>query len=300
MPDDELNGTATDTAQGDQGAATSTDTTDEAAGATTGDGSQTQQQKEESFIDPSSLPEELKPHWKRMHGTYNKRLSEIAADKDRAEFAKRFESDPDFAAQQIQARAAKLGMTITKAQAQQAAATGSENAAPREVVEQVRKSLSPELQWMAEQIANSQWALVQSQLKPLQEQRQTERLQAYQAQYDSLIEDLSGKAPGWETHENEMLELLEFIKGPDLSHKKFGSKPELLYRIVTGNASAVSEATRRMGEAARNKVSTGTAQRASQPNIEDRIRKAKNNNDAFNIAAKAAVEDLERKGVRVQ
>src|SRR3990172_4376959 len=144
MPDDELNGTATETAQGDP----ATDTTDGAAGATTGDGSQTQQ-KEESFIDPSTLPEELKPHWKRMHGTYNKRLQEIAVDKDRADFAKRFESDPDFAIQQIQARAAKLGMTITKAQAQQAAekqaATGSANVAPPEVVEQVRKNLSPEL-----------------------------------------------------------------------------------------------------------------------------------------------------------
>src|SRR3990172_3081299 len=249
MPDDELTGTAATETKGEQ--TTQSVTTESETGATTGDGSQTQQQKEESFIDPSTLPEELKPHWKRMHGTYNKRLQEIAADKDRADFAKRFESDPDFAIQQIQARAAKLGMTITKAQAQQAAekqaATGSASVAPPEVVEQVRKNLSPELQWMAEQIANSQWALIQSQLKPLQDQRQSERLQAYQTQYDSLIEELSGKAPGWETHENEMLELLEFIKGPDLSHKKFGSKPELLYKIVTGNASAVSEATRRMG-----------------------------------------------------
>lgn len=251
--------------------------------------------KEESFIDPSQLPEELKPHWKRMHRSYTKRLEEIKSVKDKAAMVDRFNTDSEFAIQTIQSRAAQLGIGLTKAQAADIAQSGASTngGAPAEFIKAMEDQLEPELKWAAKSLASSVWTANQMALEPMKKKNIQERDTQRAEEYEQLSEKLTGKAPGWEEHEDDMLELLDFVKSEKMSHKRFGSKLELLHNLVTSNASAIKEATRRMSEAGRNRTSTGTTSRTSSPNIEDRVKKAKTNQEAWDIAAKHALEELQ-------
>jgi hypothetical protein len=259
--------------------------------------------KAESFIDPSELPDELKPHWKRMHRAFTKRMEETKDMKDKAALVDQFRSDPNFALQTIQQAAQQMGYSLSKAQAAevvQSAATAVGGGAPQELVAAVKAQLSPELQWMAPSLANTQWVTMQMQMAPLKKEREQEATARRNEEYKELAEELGEQAPGWEEHEDDMEELLTFLKSDSMKSRKFGSKLSLLHGIVTGNASAVASAVRRMGEASRNRTSTGQAGRSTAPNIDKRVREAKTDQDAWQIAAQAAVEDLERQGVKLR
>ena len=259
--------------------------------------------KEESFIDPSELPEELKPHWKRMHRAFTKRMEETKDIKDKAALVDQFRSDPNFALQTIQQAAQQMGYQLTKAQAAQvveSAAASVGGGAPSELVEAVRARLSPELQWMAKSLADTQWVGMQMQMAPMQKEREQERVSRRNEEYGALAEELGEQAPGWEEHEDDMEELLTFLKSDSMKSRKFGSKLSLLHGIVTGNASAVASAVRRMGEAGKNRTATGQSGRSTSPNIEKRVREAKTNQEAWDEAAKHAVAELETHGVKLR
>lgn len=259
--------------------------------------------KEESFIDPSELPEELKPHWKRMHRAYTKSMQGRKELQDKAALVDRFGSDPAFALQTIQQAAQQMGYSLTKAQAAQVAETAAASVgggAPQELVAAVRAQLNPELQWMAPALANTQWVAMQMQMAPMQKEREQERISRRNEEYGALAEELGEQAPGWEEHEDDMDELLTFLRSDSMKHRKYGSKLALLHGIVTGNASAIASAVRRMGEAGRNRTGTGQVSRSTGPNIEKRVREAKTTQDAWDVAAKHAVEELERHGVKLR
>ena len=94
-----------------------------------------------------------------------------------------------------------------------------------------------------------------------------------------------------------MSALLDFLRSGALTHPRFGSKAEVLYRAVTGNAAAVRTATQRMAEAGRQRVTTGQSGRATISNVHERVRSAKSTHEAFEIAKQAAIADLERQGI---
>jgi hypothetical protein len=270
------------------------------AGTTTGEKAPP---KEESFIDPSELPEELKPHWKRMHRAYTKVMQGHAQLKEKADLVDRFGSDPNFALQTIQQAAQQMGYSLTKAQAAQvveSAATSVGGGAPPELVEAVKARLNPELQWMAKSLADTQWVGMQMQMAPIQKEREQEKVTRRNAEFAELSEELGEQAPGWEEHKDDMEELLTFLKSDGMKHRKFGSKLSLLHGIVTGNASAVASAVRRMGEAGRQRTGTGQISRSTATNIDKRVREAKTNQEAWDVAAQHAVEDLERHGIKLR
>ena len=251
--------------------------------------------KEESFIDPASLSEELKPHWRRMHRAYTKKMEEIKSGREKIDAYDRFQSDPAYRQQIVSSMAKEMGLSIP-ANGQPAAG----EPAPREIIEAVKSRLSPELAWMAEPLANAQYAAVRAMMGP-REQAEAQKSHAErETLYGDLSDALSEKAPGWEEHEDEMLELLNFIKSESMDHRKYGSKLELLYNIATGNAHAVREATKRMGEAVRSKVASGQTTRSSVPNFDEKIKGAKSNQDAWKIAQQAAEAELERQGIKVK
>lgn len=256
--------------------------------------------EKESFIDPSELPEELKPHWKRMHRAYTKVMQGRKDLEEKAALVDRFGSDPNFALQTIQQAAAQMGYQLTKAQAAQVAATAAAEAGvPSELVEAVKARLTPELQWMAPQLAAGQWAGMQVALKPQQERQEADRKAQRESQFAELSEELTEAAPGWEEHEDEMNALLEFLRSDTMTHRKYGSKLKLLYNLATGNAAAVGEAIRRQGEAARARTTSGQAGRGAGPNIEKTVRDRKlTETEAWGKAAEFAVQELERHGMK--
>jgi hypothetical protein len=249
------------------------------------------QETEENFIDPKDLPDEIKPHWKRMHREYNKRLKDIKDLKSKASTYDRFYNDSAFADQVLQEWANRNGFTLTRSGEVKPTQQSQQQAkAPPELVEHVKSQLSPELQWMAESQANSIWAAQQMMLAPLQRQQQERQLEARNAEYDKYAEELSETAPEWEDKEEEMTDLLHFLNGSEMNHKKYGNKLSLLYNVVTGNAAAISQATKRMVAGVKNKNTNGNRNTTrTSPNLAERIKKA-NNRDAWDMAVQAALD----------
>jgi len=251
---------------------------------------------EESFIDPASLPEELKPHWKRMHGSYTKFKQSEKQLRQQAEMVARFNTDPEFARATMLQRAAEMGFQLVPfgSNGQQQVVTQRQRAGntPQQFLELAQSKLPPELHWMAPSIAESAHAIVQAALEPLVKQQRDHTTQARDREYDDHEAKLSEKHPGWEEHEDTMDKLLKWWQSDSLSHPMFGSKLELLYKMATDQASSVSEATRRINGAVRNRSSSSQTTSSGAPNIVKRVREAKSNEEAWDTATKYAVEQV--------
>lgn len=288
--DDKERGTAQDGDQGDLG--DSHDTTDTDTGTT-----ETAEGAAESFINPADLPAELKPHWKRMHGAYTKKMQAFKEVGDKAALVDRFNEDPDFALQTLQQAATRMGYQFTKASPSGTATQAGD--VPSDLVQAVKERLNPELQWMADSLAAAQWAAIQKTLGPMKSERETERKEQRQAEYDLMAEQLTEAAPGWEEHEDQMMELLTYLQSNKMQHRRFGSKLQLLHDIVTGNSRAVKEAVKRHSAAARSRTVSGQPGRSSTPNIQERVLDRKRSfRDVFADAAQAAADELEQSGTR--
>ena len=254
---------------------------------------------EESFIDPGSLPEELKPHWKRMHGTFSREMGKIKDSKKKIEDYDRFMSDPEYARQTILAYASQLGLTVTEAQAASqylASAPGTNRPvktadAPPELVGAIKERLAPELQWMADSIASAHWAANKMTLAPVLRRLEQDHQKGLDKEYEELGQELSLKALGWEDKEEEMDQMLAFLEDKNqLRHSTYGSKLELLYNLVTGNTRATQEAINRFSHAARNRSGISSVGRQSAPDISEKIIKAKTDQEAWDLAVDAALK----------
>jgi hypothetical protein len=246
----------------------------------------------QSFIDPGQLPAELKPHWTRMHRAYTKALEKARGGSSEAEgLVKRFWSDGEYAAQILQQRAAQLGYRLSKADAraiaQQGAQPGTSPAADDDGL------LPPELKWMQPTLDR----YIEARLGPERQRTQAKEVSARSAEYDEIAEELAETAPGWEAHEDDMLELLSFLQGRDMRHRRWGSKLALLHNLVTGQAHAVATLARRTADAARARTTTGQPGRSVAPNLSEQIRKAPTNEHAWELAAKAGEEEARRRGL---
>jgi hypothetical protein len=163
----------------------------------------------------------------------------------------------------------------------------------------VRANLSPELQWMAPSLAKSQWAAAKMMIQPLREQQAQTARSTRDNEYDSLAEQLAQKAPGWEEHEDDMDSMLAFLQSPKMTDRRFGSKLELLHRLVTGEGQANATAARRMAEAGRFRNPAGQPMATPVADVSQQVKSAKTNQDAFDAAAKFAVAQLAKNGHKV-
>lgn len=263
-------------------------------------GEQAQPQKEESFIDPSTLPDELKPHWKRMHGQYTKFAQERKQLRENAELVARFNSDPQFAQQVLQERATQLGFQLVRpgqngnAQAPATQAYGESEIEDR-ATQAAKTKLPPELQILAPSVVAAAREIVKESLAPLEQRQQQSQIETRNREYDKHEAQLTEKHPGWEEHEDEMNQIYHWFRADGLDHPKYGSKLELLYKLATDQASSVSEATRRINGAVRNRTSSSQVNTQGGPNIADQVRKG-SNHDAWALAGKAALDEVKRQG----
>ena len=252
--------------------------------------------EEESFINPADLPPELKAHWKRMHGTYAKKMGEIKQIRQNAEAAQRFYNDPAFAEQTVRAWAQQNGYSLGRGgEPQQTQAAPS--VVTQNMQQKIESELGEEFRWMAPMFAKVMNAVLPETLKPLEESRraleqrtQAEQQQRMEAEYEALAEQLSEIAPDWETHEDDMSELLAFLRGNALTHKKYGSKLALLHGLVTRDVQATARAAQRMRDAVFNRTPTSTVRTKTAPNLSEQIRKAKTSNEAWDLAAQSALQ----------
>lgn len=256
----------------------------------------------ESFINPKDLPEEIKPHWKRMHGAYNKFLGQKKELEEKAQLVDRFYSDANFRRETLRQWAAQDGVALPQAQGSNGHAATVSGDVPSQYVEMAKASLPTELQWMAESQAKLAYtigkAMVGDALKPYEEKTQATTKTQRAEQYETLAQQLSEAVPGWEEHEDDMGELHAFLQSDQMTHKRFGSKLRLLYDVVTKNAVAMQTAVKRIGGAGKNRTTSGQQVRTID-NTDDRIRKAPTNEAAWDMAMQKAEDELRKNGQRV-
>lgn len=253
--------------------------------------------KVESFIDPATLPEELKPHWKRMHRAYTKDRETASARKADLDLLDRFRSDPAFAQGLIQAEAQRLGLRLAPVENAAAPPTQTGEAPPATLVAAIKSRLTPELQWMADSLAAANWEASRLTTQPMLDQQRKREQATRQTQWEAHALKLTESAPGWEEAEDDMTQLLTWLRSPELEHPRFGSKLAFLYDAITKGSAAKASAIEEMRRAGGKRSSTGQPGRTSVTNIAERVRTAKTTGEAMAIAAEEARAELARQGV---
>lgn len=252
----------------------------------------------ENFLDPAKLPQELQPIWKKMQATYTKKMQGIKEYKQKAEIIDRFNTDPQFAQNLLQQTAQQMGFTLTRAEARAIAqAQPKDLDVPDEIVASIESKLPQELKWMAGTLASATLSGLKAASAPREQQEAQDRQRETEARYDEMAEQLATKAPGWEEHEDDMNDMLNFLQSGELQHKRFGSKLELLYNLVNNNGLATRQAITRMQGAARNRISTSQNTTGTvTSNYLDKMMKAPTKQTAFQIATEHALEELAQQG----
>lgn len=254
-------------------------------------------------LDPSTFSPENREIFKRMQAAHTKRMQKIKGFEGHLQNMERFYNDRDFAEQTLRAWAQKNGYQLSPFNNNQPAAPkapAGTNPLQAKVLEALKAKLPPETQWMADGQAAAIVDVMQEILSPVLNEFQgykTEKEQnewkALEQQYDEAEGKLGEKFPGWEAHESEMTEILNFMKNDKAyTHPKFGTKHELLYRLATGQAAAVKEVTTRVQQAGKNKTITSTQPRRANgqfATIEQEVAAVPDRNDAFAKAAQFAL-----------
>lgn len=247
----------------------------------------------EENLDPRKLPPELQPIFKKMQGVYTKRMQSLAEIRDKAEAVDKFYNDRAFAEQTLNNWAAQNGFRVTPINGADAKAVapgqaGKQTDVPAFMVDAFKEHLSPELHWMAEPQAKAVWGAMQGMLAPVLQQQEQAAQQAKQQEWEQYAEELTQVAPGWEEFENEMEEIYDFFQSKNLRHPKFGSKIQMLYDLATARAASLKQATQRVTDATKNRVTSGRAP-ARGPSIEQEVAKAPSTQDAWKLAVKHAM-----------
>ena len=96
-----------------------------------------------------------------------------------------------------------------------------------------------------------------------------------------------------------MSERINFLRtalsgnGP-LTHPRYGSVLEMVYRWTTGEARATAEAGRRMQRALQGRTTTGNGSRGTQPSVQDQITKADDDQAKWEIAFRSALREAQQ------
>ena len=221
---------------------------------------------------------------------------QLAQYRQHDEWATRFANDPDFARNVVLARAAQLGLQVAAPQASQQASAKS-SGPPADYVETIRATLSPEMQFLAPQLAVATWAATQAAVEPLRAQQATLAQQRQQETYESMARGLAEEAPGWERYEDTMLDILSFLRGAvnntgSMTHPKYGSALKLLYQLASGEGAAVATMARRQQQAARNRTSTSQAgTRSEGPDLATMLGQAKTPQQKWGLAYRHALRE---------
>ena len=190
---------------------------------------------------------------------YNEVLRERDQLKSRVRMLDEFERDPESVIKNV---ANRMGLDLVPRNARQQGQSPTGYGQPtREFMDVISRSLPPEMEFLAEGLAQGMWAANHEALRPLQEQQATERLRSRTQERDSIAADMDSKYPGWrdEAVLGEMEQMYQFVRESEtgsMRHPKFGSLQEVLYRLVTGdNRQATRNVVSRMRSAPGNRTS---------------------------------------------
>lgn len=216
-----------------------------------------------------------------------------------AEVLRNFYTSDEYALQVLRQRFPQLANQLhMDGQARSAPASPQSSTQAGSLQAELEQNLGPDLAFLAPKLAAALDKVLGSRIDaavtPLKQETQTREAAARKTQEDTILAEMDTQFPGWEARYGKDMEALDaFLASDALTHPKFGKRHELLYRLVNPDVSRI-DATKRMQTAARGRLTTGRAGPPSQPTIEDDVLKAPTNQDAFMLAAQAAVRALGR------
>jgi hypothetical protein len=248
------------------------------------------------------IPADLQDLHQQLTESYHTRLADLRSREQRLEQTQqraqafdRLTTDPAFARDVF----ARLGLgTATPGQASPDAAPPQTGDVPPHVLAAVQQAIGADehLQFLVPALAKAAWAVSQQTVAPLHQERREQQTRERQDEYTQMSQQLSETSPGWEQYEGDMHQRLQFLqqalsgKGP-LSHPKYGSVLQLLYRWASGEAKAAGEAGRRMQRAVTNRTTTGQAGRTQGPSTAELIAQAPSRQDKWRIAFQAGMAE---------
>lgn len=274
-----------------------------------------QTQQDDSFasdlnLDPSTFSPENREVFKRMQGAYTKRMQKIKGWEKHLGVMDQFFNDKSYAEQALRQWAQQNGYQVSQANSpfnnQQTTqpSTAQQNALQAKIVEALKAKLPQETQWMADGQGAAIFEAMREVLSPvlegfksIQTDKEKQEWQALETQYEEAESKFAEKHPGWESREEEMSDLLAFMQSPkQYVHPVYGSKHELLWNLLNGNASAIKQATERVNQVPKNKTPTGTVPKRNSlgqfTNIQDEVAATADRNDAFAKAATYALQQV--------
>jgi hypothetical protein len=217
--------------------------------------------------------------------------AEIARLTERTQIVDQFERDPEGVMRDVLNR---MGYDMSPRGQAQTQNTTSNVQPPQEFVESIRSNLSPDVQFMAEDLARASWIATQGAIQPLQQQQDSARQQQVDRERQEILAELGSTHPGWETAKSDMEGLYAFLQqavnGGPLRHPKYGTVHEMMYKLATGEQRAATDAARRMATVARNRTNESNTT-PSQPSVEQMISQAKSGADKWKIAFDAAMRE---------
>ena len=219
--------------------------------------------------------------------------AEVAWLRERTQLIDQFEADPQGVLQGV---AERLGMSLAPSQGNNNATQDQANSSPpQSFVDNISRNLPPEMQFMAPSIAQATWIANQETLRPFQQQQENTLRQQSIRERDQIAAEMDASHPEWRQSIGEMEEWHNFVRdavnGGSMRHPKFGTLQEVLFKLATGNKSAVTTAASRMRDAANNATSTSSNQSPSPVDVQKQIAEAKTPNDKFDIAFRAAMAE---------
>lgn len=233
-----------------------------------GDGQATGTQAEDTFFDPSKLPEELKATYKQMQAAYTKKTMALAAQRPKIEAYDQFMRDPVASLQQM---ATQYGFSLTKGEAR-AMLNQQEQTPAKKQQQQTPQDWQPQSwQEVVDRIRQEALESVRAEFQPLVNQVQKVHARNIEAQ-------LSKIDPQWKLYEDEMRSNLS-------RHPTLVEDVAMLYRLSVPEevytSRAVQAAIRKMeekGQAAKMGGKTETSKATPA------LRKAKTFEEAYEIA----------------
>lgn len=272
---------------------------------------------EESFggdlnLDPESFSPENKEIFKRMQAGYTKKMQKFKGYEGHLRNMERFYNDRDFAEQTLKQWAQKNGYSIVPSQfANNQPATPQQgdaqtNALQAKLVQTLKSKLPSEAQWLADGQASAIFEVMKEVLGPVlsefqgfKTQKEENEWKNLESEYETTEQEFAKKYPGWEAHEEDMSKMLAFLNDTKAyRHPQYGTKHELLFKLVTGNASAIKQVTDRVAQAGRNRVPSsapGKKGGSGFASVQDEVAATTDKKDAFALAATKALQQMRRK-----
>jgi hypothetical protein len=224
---------------------------------------------------------------------YNDVVRERDQLRERTRMLDDFERDPETVIKNV---ANRMGLDLVPRNGRQQSQSQTPNGQPsREFIDRISQSLPPEMEFLAEGLANGMWAANQEALRPLQEQQASERMRSRTQERDSIVADMDTKYPGWRDVLGEMEQIYQFMRESDtgsMKHPKYGSLQELLYKLVTGdNRQATRNAVNRMRSAPGNRTSLSDGGQDTGADFRQMLSKEKDRSRKFSMAFRQALSE---------